>query len=81
MERSAKAVLREALNLPEADRAEVAGALLNCLEPVEEADSESAWRQEVAARVAALDAGEVETIPRSKVRDRLVARLSAHRAG
>ena len=81
MERNAEAVLKKALTLPEADRAEVAGALLNSLEPVEEADIESAWRQEVAARVAALDAGEVETIPWSDVRDRLLARLSARRAG
>jgi putative addiction module component (TIGR02574 family) len=81
MERNAQAVLKKALTLPEADRAELAGALLNSLEPVEEADIESAWRQEVAARVAALDAGEVETIPWSEVRDRLVARLSAYRPG
>ncbi len=81
MERNAEDVLKEALTLSEADRAEVAGALLNSLEPVEEAEIESAWRQEVAARVAALDAGEVETIPWNDVRDRLVARLSASRAG
>ena len=81
MERNAQAVLKKALTLPEEDRAEVAGALLNSLEPLEEADIESAWRQEVAARVAALDAGEVETIPWGEVRDRLVARLSAYRPG
>jgi putative addiction module component (TIGR02574 family) len=81
MEQNAEAVLKKALTLPEAERAEVAGALLNSLEPLEEADIESAWRQEVATRVAALDAGEVETIPWSKVRDRLVARLGAHRTG
>jgi len=81
MERNAEAVLKEALTLSEVDRAEVAGALLNSLEPQEEADIELAWRQEVAARVAALDAGEVETIPWGEVRDRLVARLSARRAG
>jgi hypothetical protein len=34
-----------------------------CLEPAEVEEVEAAWRQEVAARVAALDAGEVETIP------------------
>jgi len=81
MERNAEAVLKKALTLSEVDRAEVAGALLNSLEPEEEADIESAWRQEVAARVAALDAGEVETIPWGEVRDRLVARLSERRAG
>lgn len=81
MERNAEAVLKKALTLPETERAEVAGALLNSLEPVEEADIESAWRQEVAARVAALEAGEVETIPWMEVRNRLVARLGAHRTG
>lgn len=38
------------------------------------------WRREIAARVAALDAGEVETTPWEEVRGRLEARLSAHRA-
>lgn len=78
MGRNAQLVLKEALGLPEPDRA---GALLASLEPAEEADVEAAWRQEVAARVAALDAGEVETIPWSEVRDRLFARLSERRAG
>lgn len=41
MERNAQAVLKEALALSEADRAEVAGALLDCLEPVEEGEIES----------------------------------------
>lgn len=81
MERNAKAVLKEALGLPEADRADIAGALLESLEPEEEADVEAAWKREVRARVAALDAGEVETIPWEDVRNRLLARLSERRAG
>jgi len=44
----------------------------------QEANIEAAWRQEVAARLAALDAGEATTIPWSEVRDRLLAKLSAH---
>ncbi len=81
MERSAEAVLKEALTLPEADRADIAGALLESLQPAEEADVETVWRQEVATRVAALDAGEVETIPWAEVRDRLFARLREQRTG
>jgi putative addiction module component (TIGR02574 family) len=81
MARNAEAVLREALTLPEADRADIAGALLKSIEPAEEADIEAAWREEVAARVAALDAGEVETIPWKDLRDRLFARLGERRAG
>lgn len=81
MERNAEAVLKEALTLPEADRADIAGALLESLEPEQDVDVEEAWRREVATRVAALDAGEVETIPWEDVRDQLLARLSERRAG
>jgi putative addiction module component (TIGR02574 family) len=82
MERNVTAVLKEALVLPEDDRAEIAGALLESLEPAgADAEVEAAWRQEVAARVAARDAGEVESIPWEEVRDGLFARLRARRAG
>ena len=79
MTRHAEDVLQDALTLPEGDRAEIAGALLESLEPTAEIDIEKAWRQEVAARVAALDAGEVETIPWDAVRNSLLARLSERR--
>ena len=81
MERTARAILNDALTLPEADRADLAGALLESIEPSAEADVEAAWRQEVASRVAALDAGEVETVAWEDVRDRLYARLRERRAG
>lgn len=80
MERNAEAVLRKALTLPESDRAEIAGALLESIQPGEDMNAEAAWRQEVAARVAALDAGEVETVPWEEVRDRLFARLRERQA-
>lgn len=81
MKRHADTVLREALTLPEAERAEIAGALLASLEPEPEAEVEMAWRQEVAARVAALDAGEVETTPWEEIREGFLARLSERRSG
>lgn len=81
MTRHARIVLKEALTLPEGERAEIAGALLESLEPLQEADVEAAWREEVAARVAALDAGEVETTPWESIRDRFRARLSERRQG
>jgi hypothetical protein len=43
MGQNAQLVLKEALGLPEPDRAEIAGALLASLEPAEEADVEAAW--------------------------------------
>lgn len=74
-------LLQEALSLSDNERAEIAGALLESLEPVPEADVETAWRQEVAARVAALEAGEVTTTPWQEIRDRFLARLSERRQG
>ncbi len=62
------------MTLAEQERAEIAGALLESLEPEPEADLEAAWRQEVAARVAALEAGEVETTPWEEIRDGFLAR-------
>jgi putative addiction module component (TIGR02574 family) len=81
MKRAAANVLREALSLPETDRAEIAGALLESLEPPPDADIEEAWRLEVAERMAALDNGRVEPILWAEVRDRLLARLSERRPG
>lgn len=75
MTRHAEDVLQAALTLREEERVEIVGALLENLESSTDSDVENAWRQEVAARVAALDAGEIETIPGSEVRDRLRTRL------
>jgi putative addiction module component (TIGR02574 family) len=77
--RRAETLLQEALTLPDDERAEIAGALLESLEPALEADVEAEWRQEIAARVAALEAGEVMTTPWEEIRDRLLARLSERR--
>jgi len=81
MSSDAKAVLERALALPQADRADIAGALLESIEPASEAEIEAAWRREVATRVAARDAGQVETVPWEDIRDRLFAKLSERRAG
>jgi putative addiction module component (TIGR02574 family) len=79
--RHAEAILKEALTLPEDERADIAGALSKSLQPADVADVEAAWRQEVAARVAALDAGKVETVPWEEVRNRLFTKLRERRSG
>jgi putative addiction module component (TIGR02574 family) len=81
MSRDAQTVLQEALNLPDEERAQIAGALLESLEPTPEAEVETAWRQEVAARVARLESGKVEMTPWGEIRDRFLARLSERRPG
>jgi putative addiction module component (TIGR02574 family) len=72
----AKELLAQALELEESERAEIAGSLLQSLEPSPSSDVETAWREEVRKRLAELDSGEAETIPWETVRDELLARLS-----
>lgn len=81
MSTKADAVLTLALDLPEQDRAEIAAALFDSIEPRTEAEVEEAWRQEVARRVAAMDAGDVRLVPWEQVRERLVMRLDERRKG
>lgn len=81
MRQRAETVLQEALKLPEQERTEIANALLESLGPEPEADVEAAWRQEVAARVAALEAGGVEMTPWEEIREGFLARLSERRPG
>ena len=77
MNAKARALLEDALRLSEPERAEIAGALLESIEPETDADVEQAWREEVRVRVATLDSGEVETVPWDQVRDHLFAKLSS----
>jgi putative addiction module component (TIGR02574 family) len=82
--RRAETLLQEALSLPDDERAEIADALWESLEaaPQEpEEDVEAAWRQEVAARVARLEAGGVTMTPWVEIRDRFLTRLSERRQG
>jgi putative addiction module component (TIGR02574 family) len=75
MRQRAESVLQDALGLAEDERAEIAGALLESLEPsMPEVDVAAAWRQEVSARMAALEAGVVATTPWEEIRDRFLAR-------
>jgi putative addiction module component (TIGR02574 family) len=77
MTKTAEALLRDALDLDERERADMAVALLESLEPeVDEAEIEQAWRHEVQRRIAAADAGQAELIPWEEVRNRLFARLN-----
>jgi putative addiction module component (TIGR02574 family) len=54
---------------------------LESLEPEPGINAETAWRQEVAARMAALEAGDVETTPWEEIRSRFLTRLSERRRG
>ena len=70
----AESVLRKALELTESERAEIAGRLLESIEPEPDAEVEVAWAAEIDRRVRSIDAGEVELIPWSRVRESLLER-------
>ena len=76
MSRTFTDVWKEASELSEADRAALAGLLIESLEGEPEPDVESAWAAEIEKRVAELDAGTVKSIPWEEVRQRLLDRLN-----
>ena len=77
MSRTFTDVWKEAAELPDKDRAALAGLLIESLEGEPDADVEAAWAAEIEKRVAELDAGTVESIPWEQVRQRLLDRLNA----
>jgi len=64
-------IFRDALELEQSDRAELAKLLVDSLDPSVEEGVEEAWMEEVARRAAELDSGAVQTIPWDTVRARL----------
>jgi putative addiction module component (TIGR02574 family) len=75
MARSIEELFREASGLPDRDRAQLAGMLIESLDHERDSGVEAAWSDEVEERVRQVDAGEVEMIPWEQVRAELFARL------
>lgn len=65
-------ILRNALSLPVEARAALAESLLGSLEGDLDEDAEESWRTEIRKRTAELRLGEVQSIPWSEVRTRLL---------
>jgi len=76
MTEQALELLQKALTLPEADRAALAGSLLESLDRVVDADAEIAWQSEVSRRISDLDSGKAKTVPWEELRSSLAARLA-----
>ena len=76
MARDLEDLFSEAADLAERDRATLAGLLLDSLDPNPDPDPvvERAWSDEIARRVAELNAGTVETIPWEQVRNEMISR-------
>ena len=64
-------IYRNALTLPESERAELIGALLDSLDREVEEGVEEAWRMEIDRRARELESGAVKSIPWDVVKERL----------
>jgi hypothetical protein len=56
-------LLAQALELPDADRADLAARLIASLDPTTDSGAAEAWTKEVGRRIAELDSGQVENVP------------------
>ena len=71
MSPAAEQVLQAAMSLPQGERAEVANCLWESIEGFATPEIEAAWRDEIAERIRAVDAGEVELLSEEEVNHRL----------
>ena len=64
-------LLKQALELPVTDRAELAGSLLESLDHAKDESVEQAWEAEIIRRMEDLDAGRVQPLSHDEVLRRL----------
>lgn len=76
MGRKLQELYREATDLPERDRAELAGMLIESLDGPPDENVEAAWAEEVERRVREIENGTVKTIPWEQVRAELFSRMN-----
>lgn len=76
MSRTFVDLFKDASELSEKDRADLAGLLIDSLESEPDEGVEAAWAAELERRVAELDAGMVKSVPWAEVRQRLLSRLN-----
>jgi putative addiction module component (TIGR02574 family) len=60
-------VLKEALSLPPAERAEIADRLLSSLDPPSQERMDVLWRKEAEERLDAFDHGEIKAISAKEI--------------
>lgn len=66
----AEELLKKALALPEKERADLAGSLINSLDETVDEDAEAAWQEEIARRLEEVRSGKVKTRSWDKVRQK-----------
>jgi putative addiction module component (TIGR02574 family) len=78
MTQEAAELLKKALSLPVAERADLAGSLIGSLDEAQDEAVAAAWDEEVARRMADIDSGKVKTAPWEEVREKLSSGLSGN---
>jgi putative addiction module component (TIGR02574 family) len=73
MARDLKELIREAVELPESDRATLAGVMLESLDPRPTPEIKAAWSREIERRVREIDEGTVELLDWEDIRTELFA--------
>jgi putative addiction module component (TIGR02574 family) len=71
MGEEASDLLRKALSLPVADRAELAGSLIESLDETEDESVQAAWEAEIVRRMEDLKMGKVKPVSLEEARRRL----------
>ena len=71
MSEEASDLLKKALDLPIAERAELAGSLIESLDGAEEESVQAAWDAEIIRRMEDLNSGRVKPISLEEARQRL----------
>jgi putative addiction module component (TIGR02574 family) len=72
MNTTVKRLLDEALQLPETERADLAGSLIESLDPQGDEDADAAWAEEIGRRVRDLDTGVTQPVPWPIARQRIL---------
>jgi putative addiction module component (TIGR02574 family) len=71
MTQDATELLKKALALPVAERAELAGSLIESLDGTSDESVEAAWDEEIDRRMKDLDLGRVKPVSSEEARKRL----------
>ena len=74
MARDLKKLFRQAFDLPESDRATLAGLLIESLESPPDPNVEEAWAEVAERRWREIESGNVQTIPWEEVLSKLYRR-------
>jgi putative addiction module component (TIGR02574 family) len=69
-------LLKKALTLPVAERADLASSLIDSLDNTQDISVAAAWEEEVERRMKELDSGTVKSVSLNEARQRLTSKLN-----